>query len=74
VFVNRFGKSIREDILVMSTGGSAPIGGAARQIARLHLEDAVPRAGGEPRQDILAALSEIPTILASPILTRKGLI
>jgi SAM-dependent methyltransferase len=74
VFVNRFGKSIREDILVMSTGGSAPTGGAARQIARLHLEDAVPRAGGEPRQGILVALSEISTILASPILTRKGLI
>jgi hypothetical protein len=74
VFVNRFGKSIREDILMMSTGGSPPIGGAARQIARLHLEDALRRADGEPRQDILSALSGIPTIPPSPILTRKGLI
>jgi SAM-dependent methyltransferase len=74
VFVNRFGKSIREDILVMSTGGSPPIRGAARQIAGLHLEDALRRADGEPRQDILSALSEISTISPSPILTRKGLI
>jgi hypothetical protein len=73
-FVNRFGKWIREDILVMTSVDSAPMGGAARQIARLHLEDALHRADGEPREGILAALSEISTIVPSPILTRKGLI
>jgi len=74
VFVNRFGKSIREDILVMNSTGNGPVQGAARQIAERHLEDALQRAEGEPRDDIVAALSEVPTICASPILSRKGLI
>lgn len=74
VFVNRFGKAIREDILVMTSTGNVPVQGAARQIAQRHLEDALQRAHGEPRDDIVAALSEVSTISASPILSRKGLI
>ncbi len=74
VFINRFGKSIREDILVINSTGGAPIAGAARQIAKNHLRDALQRAQGEPREDIAAALAEVPTISASPILSRKGLL
>ena len=74
VFVNRFGKSIREEILVVCSTGAAPVEGTARHVAQGHLEGALQHAAGEPRDDIEAALSEIATISTSPILTRKGLI
>jgi hypothetical protein len=46
---------------------------AAPQIAKRHLEDALRNAHEEPRGDILAALSDLPTIAPSPILSRKGI-
>ncbi len=74
VFTNRFGKAIREDILVMASTGRAPVQGAGRLIAQRHLEDALRRASGKPRDDITAALSDASTISASPILSRKEII
>jgi len=67
VFINRFGKSIRENILVLHLSGDVPVPGSARQIAENHLKDAMQRAEGEPRNDIIATLSDLPAISASPL-------
>ena len=72
VFVNRFGKSIREDILIMRLIGNIPSHGEARRIAEAHLKQALAFAGGEPRADIEAALSDLQTVVASPLFDRKG--
>jgi len=74
VFVNRFGKSIREDILIMNFTSNIPVQGAARQIAERHLKEALTHTDGEPRDNIITALSDIHTISASPIFSRKGVI
>lgn len=74
IFLNRFGKSIREDILILDFTGDLPVKGAARHIAEKTLKDALDRAEGEPYEDIVAALSEIHTISASPMFTKKGII
>jgi DNA modification methylase len=74
VFVNRFGKPIKEDILILNFTGNVPVQGAAYQIAESYLKDALHRADGEPRDNIIAALSDLPTISASPIFSRKGVI
>lgn len=74
VFVNRFGKHIREDILILSFSGNDPVRGASRKIAEKHLKEALSNADGDPRDDIITALSDITTISASPIFNRKGVI
>ncbi len=72
VFTNRFGKAIREDILVMSLLRIPPLAGEARGVAMKHLQDAFRGADGDRRNDISQALAEVSTINPSPILTRKG--
>ena len=74
VFVNRFGKYIREDILILNFKGNIPVQSAAHQIAERHLKEALNRADGEPRDNIIKALSDLPKISASPIFSRKGVI
>ncbi len=74
VFVNRFGKSIREDILILNSTGNIPAQGVARQIAERHLKDALKRADGEVRDNIMAVLSDIAAIPPSPIFSIRGVI
>lgn len=74
IFVNRFGKSIREDILILKFTGNIPIQRAAHQISERYLKDALNRAEGEPRDNIITTLSDLYTISASPIFSIKGVI
>lgn len=74
VFVNRFGKSIREVILILEFTGNSPVQGAARQVAESHMKEALTRSHGEPREDIVATLSDLHRISASPIFNKKGVI
>jgi hypothetical protein len=73
-FLNRFGESIREDILVLRHSGLLPKTGNARQIAGIHLERAMEIAEGDQRDEIIEALSDLPAIQSSPMLTRKGVL
>lgn len=71
VFVNRFGKSIREDILVLRNHGVTAVPGSARRIAERHLLGALDQARGEVHDDILSALADLATITASPLAVEK---
>jgi len=74
VFLNRFGQSIREDIIILRYDGSQPVEGSARKIAETHLERALETANGDPHDDIIEALSDIPSIMPSQMFNRKGIL
>jgi hypothetical protein len=75
VFINRFGMSIKEDILVFRMiGYSHSRHGDARRIAFMHLEKALNLAQGDVAEDIQDALTHIDTIQPSPLFNKKGLL
>ncbi|MEW6419318.1 MAG: DNA methyltransferase [Nitrospirota bacterium] len=74
VFTNRFGMSIKEDILVLKMCGSSPHVGNARNIANLYLQKALVSAQGDIAEDINDALAQIMTIHPSPIFNKKEII
>jgi len=74
IFLNRFGQSIREDIIILRYDGRQPAEGSARRIAETYLERALETAVGDPRDDILEALSDLPSIMPSQMFNRKGLL
>ncbi len=74
VFINRFGVSIKEDILVLQMCGFPPQPGNARNIAQQHLQAALHMAQGDIAVDINDALTQIATIEPSPIFDKKGII
>jgi len=73
-FLNRFGEKIREDILVFRKRKGDPNEGHGRIIAEKHLKRGLTMAEGPQKDEIQAALSDLPTIRSSPMLTRKGII
>jgi SAM-dependent methyltransferase len=74
VFLNRFGQSIREDIIILRYDGRQPTDGSARRIAETHLERALETADGDPHDDIVEALSDLPSIMPSQMFNRKGIL
>jgi len=74
VFINRFGISIKEDILVLQVSGMPPQNGNVRDIVKQHLLKALNIAKGEIADDVNDALSQIATIKPSPIFDKKGVI
>lgn len=74
IFTNRFGKRIKEDILVLRKASAYAHAGHARSIAERHLEEATKIAEGDVEGDIADALSEISLIEPSPMFSKKGII
>ena len=74
VFINRFGKNIKEDIIVLKKKGQLLKSMAARDIARSHLENALSMASGDVADDIREAISTLASISPSPLLSKRGLI
>lgn len=74
VFINRFGKNIKEDIIVLKKKGQSLKSLEARDIARSHLEKALSIASDDVADDIREAISALDTISPSPLLSKKGFI
>ncbi|NOT58501.1 MAG: hypothetical protein HOP18_28225 [Deltaproteobacteria bacterium] len=67
VFVNRFGQSIFEDILIAQRIGN-PIGtDLARPLAARVLQRALENAAGDVKENIAEALSSVPSVCPSPL-------
>lgn len=74
VFVNRFGQSIYEDILVARRMGSSKQSGSARDLARSLLTGSIRAAVGDVRQDIEDALALSQSVTPSPLFDRSAVI
>jgi len=66
-FLNKFGKNIKEDIIVMRKDISPPSASKAKEIAIEHLESSLSLAPREVQQDILDAISSVDSITPSPL-------
>jgi len=73
-FINRFGKNIKEDIIVLRKNRQLLRKYAARDIARSHLEKALSTASGAVADNIREAISTLDSILPSPFLPKKELL
>jgi DNA modification methylase len=67
VFTNRFGKRIKEDILVLRKNNRLPLRGSARSIALEHLEKGLTVTSGEIAENIRDAISMVDSISQSPL-------
>lgn len=74
VFTNRFGKRIKEDILVLRKTNHSPAIGNARHVATTHLEKAFQIAKGDIAKDVQDALAQMNAIYSSPLFSKKGII
>jgi SAM-dependent methyltransferase len=74
VFTNRFGKSIKENILVLRKANHSPVTGNARQVATSHLEKALQISEGDIAEDVRDTLAQMEVILPSPLFSKKGII
>jgi DNA modification methylase len=74
VFVNRFGKNIKEDILVLKKINGRPQASDAREIATKHLLKALKIAEGEIAGDVKNALAQVAVTQSSPLFNKKGII
>jgi hypothetical protein len=73
VFTNRFGKRIKEDILVLRKADHSPVIGNARHVATDHLEKALRVAKGDIAKDVQDALAQTNAICPSPLCSaRRG--
>ena len=70
-FLNKFGKNIKEDIIVMRKDISPPSASKAKEIAVEHLESSLVLAAQEVQQDILDAISSVDSITPSPLFSCK---
>jgi len=74
VFVNRFGQSIFEDILIARRTGDPTTGESARDVALSVLQRALGNADGDVRANIEEALGLVGSIQPSPIFNKTDLI
>lgn len=74
VFVNRFGQSIYEDILVTRRAGDPAVGDAARNVARSALQEARTNAEGDVCANIDEAIGLSESVKPSPIFNKAALI
>jgi len=73
-FTNRFGKKIREDILICEKTQTRLSTGNAREVATSHLEHSLAFAQHAVRHEIVDAISKCPHIDASPFFEVKEVI
>lgn len=73
-FTNRFGKQIKEDILVLRKKNHCPEPGSARSVALCHLKKGLSLASGDVSEDIAEAIAVIDDIFPSPLFSKKGII
>lgn len=67
-FRNKFGKTIYEDILVLSPGAATPdIINIARVVAKDHLQNAVNRVPDESKNDLSNAMDSLDNVQPSPL-------
>jgi SAM-dependent methyltransferase len=74
VFVNRFGQSIFEDILIAQRTGETIIGESARDVAKSELYNALGKAVGDVQANIEEALGLVGSIQPSPTFSKTALI
>ena len=74
VFVNRFGQSIFEDVLIARCVDEPDIGESARDVANTFLQRGLEDAAGEVRANIEEALELVASVQSSPIFNKSGLI
>lgn len=74
-FINKFGASIKEDIVV-AFKSNQPLGEISygRAIALKHLEENLKKSSGEIQLDILDAIKNIDRVLPSPLFNPKNVI
>ncbi len=70
-FLNKFGNTIVEDILIYRRTEEPSLKQVARRVAIKHLENALSTAHEEARQDILAAIAESEMVAPSPLFSPK---
>ena len=70
-FLNKFGKNIKEDIIVIRKDISPPSASKAKEIAIEHLESSLSLAPREVQQDVLDAISSVDSITPSPLFSCK---
>ncbi|MEJ7616598.1 MAG: DNA methyltransferase [Pyrinomonadaceae bacterium] len=68
-FVNKFGASIKEDIIISKKVPSLPHRSVSKMVSVKHLEDALNLAPLEVRKDITDAISNIDSVDPSPLFT-----
>jgi len=73
-FINRFGKNIKEDIIVLRKNNQLLRKYAAHDIARSHLDKALSVASGDVADNIREAISTLESISPSPFLCKEGFI
>ena len=71
-FTNKFGISIKEDIILLKKDSIPPSFSKAKEISLKHLRSASSLASGEVKEDLLDAVSSIDAIEPSPLFTTKG--
>lgn len=74
LFINRFGKNIKEDILILEKISNSPAVGSAKQVAAYHLKKALDISEDDINIDVQDALNQIDTISHSPLFKKKGII
>jgi len=71
-FLNKFGNSIKEDIIVMRKDKLSPSSSEAKEIAIEHLKSSLSSAPREIQEDILDVINNVDSINPSPLFVHKG--
>lgn len=71
-FINKFGNSIKEDILIWEKSSVSPSQSRAREVALKHLNLSLFSSDDSVKADILDAIENIDTIVSSPVLHGLG--
>lgn len=74
VFTNRFGKRIKEDIIILKKKSRAPRCESARNVACTHLKGALSGVSGDVAVDIAEAISTVGNICPSPLFSKREII
>jgi DNA modification methylase len=72
-FTNKFGNSIKEDIIVFEKDNLPYQSSCARNVALKHLEIALHRASSDVRKDIVEAIEHLDAIQPSPMFNSRGI-
>jgi hypothetical protein len=70
-FLNKFGDTIVEDILIYRKTAQPDARSIGRKVAVRHLEAALPNAHDEAKRDIRTAIMEVDTVTGSPLFSAK---
>jgi len=74
-FTNKFGKTIKEDIIIVrKISSNSDFSNCSRDVAKVHLKNALKNSEGEIKQDIENALANIDSISPSPLFNSSTVI